>query len=147
MRKLFAVVLACLLLTGCNGVETSLTLKFDVDTGDAIQLKFNTTDGYSVSVDVPFVVSKAEETLMYGTFLHEEGFTYYLDAAKTDTDATVIEESSKNGNQYIFWSYNDEEYNYALFVGGTNTGVLLSSQVSEEVARECFDRMVFSIYD
>ena len=51
----------CILLTGCT---TSKSYTFKVETGDEIEVKLNTNDGYDITSDLPFSVLKDEETLV-----------------------------------------------------------------------------------
>ena len=40
------------------------------------------------------------------------------------------------------WNYNDSEFNYVVMINGTNnTGMLIANNISEESAKECFDRL------
>lgn len=39
------------------------------------------------------------------------------------------------------WNYNDSEFNYVVKINGTNTGMLIANNISEESAKECFDRL------
>ncbi len=115
--------------------------------GDRIEVKLDATDGYDVTFDNPFEVSCDDETLAVGMFVYEDGYEHYVDAVEEDEDAELLDSGSKDGNEYIFWSYMDEEYNYAIMVDDSDTGVLLTSTVSEEAAKECFERLEISVDD
>ncbi len=64
MKKVFislAIVGVMLLtLTGCSA---SKSYTFDVKTGDKIEIKLNTNDGYDITSDLPFSILKDQETL------------------------------------------------------------------------------------
>ena len=47
----------------------------------------------------------------------------------------------------VFWSYGITEYNIALRFGSTGTAIVLSNRVSEENARECFERLTFEVVE
>ena len=144
IKKVSVLALAFALMVGCT-FSTNMKLMFNVETGDKIYVEVDTTDGYKMTADAPFSVTKDGAVQLQGTFIYEAAFQAYADAAAEDPDARIIERSSKNGNQYVFWSYAEEEYNIVMFVGGSSTGVLMSSTVSEEAAREAFNRMTFSL--
>ena len=142
MKKIVTLVLGmCMLafvLTGCRSFKS---YTYDVDTGDQIELRLDTTGGYDISSDLPFTISKDGETLSQGSFIIGEGYDYYAEAIESDSGAKVIEEKTYNGLQYIFYSYNDTEYNYVVKIVGSDTAVLIGNTVSEKSARECFDRL------
>ena len=43
------------------------------------------------------------------------------------------------------WNYNNSEYNYAILIKNSQTGVLLGNTVSEESAKEVFNRLQISL--
>ena len=142
MKKILALVLGmCMLafvLTGCRSYKS---YTYNVDTGDKIELRLDTTGGYDLTSDLPFTITKDGETLSQGSFIIGEGYDYYAEGIKNDSGAEVIEEKTYNGLQYIFYSYNDREYNYVVKIVGSDTAVLIGNIVSEKSARECFDRL------
>ena len=131
-----------LTLTGCT---KSKSYTFTVETGDKIKVELNTTDGYDLSSDLPFTISKDGETLSQGTFITVSYYEQYVNAAKTDSLAKVIKESSTDDIEYVFYSYNDSEYNYVIKVKNSNTGILLGNQNSREDAEKCFELLRFSL--
>lgn len=147
MKKVITMLLvgclAVLCLVGCGETHTSKSLTFTIETGDKIKITVDTTGGYDFTGNSEFSISKDGETLVQGVFVYVETAHEYYDAVYEDALATVI----KEGDNYIFYNYNDEEYNYIYIVSGTNTGMLIGSVVSEEVAEECFGRMSFELVD
>ena len=146
MKKIFislAIVGVMLLtLTGCTKSES---YTFSVETGDKIEVKLNTTNGYDLSSDLPFTISKDGNTLSQGIFITISSYNEYVNAAKTDSLANVIDESSKDNIEYVFYSYNNSEYNYVIKVKGSNTGILLGNPNSQEEAEKCFELLTFSL--
>ncbi len=143
MKKLAFCLMALvfvLALSACH-VKTSLTYKFDVDNGDTILIKLDTTDKFKMTTDVPFSISQDGKELAQGSFLQLAGYDQYAEAAKNDEKATVLDSGTKDGNEYVFWSYDNKEFNYVIKVKDANTAVALGSIVSEDAARECFNRM------
>lgn len=144
--KKFKVLLlsVCVLLglTGCNFArKSSVTYTYKVDTGDNIRVTLNTTDKYDLTSELPFTISKDGEKLTQGAFANAETFDQYSEAVKTDEKARLIDSGEKNGNKYIFWCYNDTEYNYVVLIGDSKTSIILGNPVSEQSAKECFERL------
>ena len=132
------------LFTGCGDSKTSLSYTYNVETGDKISISINIADGYSLSSNVPFTISKDKEKLSQGTFITAAYYNEYVDSIKSDDNAEIIDEGTKGDCSYVMWNYNDSEYNYVIMIEGTNTGILLGNNVSEESAKECFDRIDIS---
>ncbi len=140
--KVIGIILCTILImTGCT---TSKAYTYDVETGDRIKIELNTTEGYDISSDLPFVISKDGETLSQGTFITMEGYQYYSDAVEEDDLVTVLDSGTKNGVEYLFYSYDGKEFNYILKVEDSNTGILLANPNSEEEAETCFNLLTFS---
>lgn len=128
-------------LTGCS---TTKSYTFDVETGDKIEVKLNTNDGYDITSNLPFSISKDEETLSQGTFITIDGYNQYVSSVNNDSNAKIIESSTKDGLEYTFYSYNDSEWNYIIKITDSNTGLLIGNPISEASAKECFDRLTIS---
>lgn len=146
IKKIFALLMAliCLSVTSCT-VNTSMSFTYNVETGDAIEIKLNTSDGYSITSDLPFTISKDGETVTQGYFITEDTYQTYVSSLGSQDNVKVIGTGDKDGIEYIFWCYNDTEYNYAVFVKGSKTGVVLGNNISQESAEACFDRLSFSM--
>lgn len=142
MKKILLLVVSMCLLTALTGCTSSKTYTYKVSTGDQIELRLDTTGGkYDMSTDMPFVISKDGEMVSQGSFITAEGYDMYVQALMSDSDAEVIEQKTYNGVEYIFYVYNDYEYNYVVRIIGSDTGLLLGNTISEESARACFDRL------
>ena len=151
MRKVLAIVLSAVLLscllTACSNTKSSKAYTFTVDNGDKIKVALNTEDDYDLSSEVPFTISCDGKTLSQGSFIQAEAYQQYVSVVNTDENAKLIDSGTKGGNEYIFWSYNDSEFNYAVLIKGSNTGVVIGNPISEESAKECFDRITISVED
>lgn len=130
-----------LILTGCT---SSISYTYKVSTGDNIQIKLNNSDGYSITSEVPFKITKDNATVSEGTFITLDGYDQYITTVNNTSAAKVIDKGTKNGAEYTFYSYNGQEFNYIIKVEGSNTGLLIGNAVSEESAKECFERLTFS---
>ena len=154
MKKSILVLLLtlCLIFTisGCGntqdgGAKTHKSFTFSVDTGDKIRVELDTTGGYDLTSDVPFEISQNGSAISQGIFIEAEQFESYAESVNTDANAKVIENAMKDSNQYIFWTYNDSEFNIVVLIGDSNTGILLGNAISEDSARECFERLTIDL--
>lgn len=143
---MFCFVLAVFMLTLLSGCSTSSSkaFTFSVDTGDSVKVSLDTTGSYDLSSDVPFVISHEGKTLSQGAFMPTESYAQFVEAIESDENAVLLDSGTKDGNEYIFWSYNDLEFDYAILIEGSNTGIVLGNNVSQESAVECFNRLTLS---
>lgn len=149
IKKLTAVcmVMICFLLAGCSGVSTKTTISytFSVTTGDSVKITLDTSNGYSMTSDVPFAITKDGETLSQGTFITADDYYSYAEAVETQENAKLLASDSNDRIEYIFWSYSDTEYDYAILLKDASTGIILGNNISRESAEECFERMQFTV--
>ena len=148
MKKALVLVLSVALLVclfaGCT-TKSSKTYTFTVDNGDKVKITLNTTDNYDITSEVPFSISCDGKTLSQGSFVLAESYQQYVSVVNTDENAKLIDSGTKDGNDYIFWCYNGSEYNYAILIKGSNTGIVIVNPVSEESAKECFNRLTIAV--
>lgn len=146
MKKIIKTVLllgvAMATLIGCT---TSKAFTYNVSTGDSIKVELDTSDGYDLTSDLPFTISKDGKTLSQGSFITLDGYKQYLDAVDGDDKAQIIESDSRFGVTYTFYSYDDSEFNYIIKVDGSKTGIILGNPNSKDEAKECFERLTFSV--
>lgn len=148
MKKAFmCLALVGVLLLSFTGCTTTKSFTYSVETGDSIKITLDTSDGYDLSSDLPFTVSKDGETLSQGTFIKGEYYNQYVDLAKTDSSCTVLDESSDGNIEYVFYSVNDSEYDYVVSIKNSNTALLLGNQHSQSEAQKCFELLTFSVED
>jgi len=140
---IFSVACMLLAFAGCSTKSTK-AYTFDVDNGDKIKITLNTTDNYDLSSELPFTISKDGKIQSHGTFIDSESYQQYYDAVKNDANAQLIDQGEKDDIEYFFWCYNSSEYNYAIRIKKSQTGVLLGNVVSEDSAKQCFERIEFS---
>ena len=147
MKKVLAavcsVVLVLCLFTACS-TTSSKAYTFTVDNGDKIKIELNTAGNYDLSAELPFTISCDKETLSQGSFVLAKSYQQYVSVVNSDENAELIDSGTKDGNEYIFWCYNGSEYNYAILIEGSNTGIVLGNPISKESAKECFDRLTIS---
>ncbi len=145
-KKILIVWMLCLLVlcTACS-THSSKAYTFKVNTGESVKIELDTSDGYDISSDVPFSISKDGITLGQGTFIKGEAYEQYVKTVKENKNAKLLDSGTNDGNKYIFWSYNGSEYDYAVLLPGGKTGIIIGNAVSEESARKCFERLSFTI--
>lgn len=132
-----------IILTGCT---TSKSYTFKVETGDNIKVELKTNENYNIDSNIPFNITKVDEKVTQGTFALSSAYEEYSKALENDTNAKLIEKDSKNGLEYIFYSYNNTngftEYNYIIKI--SNSCVILNNIISKESAKEIFDRLTIT---
>ncbi len=74
-----------------------------------------------------------------------ESYAQFVEAIESDGNAVLLDSGTKDGNEYIFWSYNDSEFDYAILIDDSDTGIVLGNIVSQESAVECFNRLTISV--
>lgn len=134
------------LLTGCSNVNTSISYTYSVETGDSVVVTLNQANNYKLNSSLPFSVSKDDTVLCQGLFINSEYFKSYWDAITLGGDATVIDSGTKDGNQYIFWTVNETEYNYMMSIKDSNTAVIVGNYTtSPDEVTEGFNLLEFNI--
>lgn len=144
MKKIICTLLILCLILTFAGCTTSLSYTFNVETGDAVKVKLDTTDGYKLTSDVPFEIKLKDESLSSGTFIKGDAYYQYKDVVTNTIDADNIESGKAGEHEYIYWTTGNE-WNYCILLKGGKTGVLLGNNVSEESAKECFKRLAITV--
>lgn len=142
-KIVFALALMSILLVGCT---TSKAYTWKVETGDNIKVSIKTNDGYDITSNNPFEVSKDGKIISYGIFVANDTYEQYKTLVTNNTDTKIIDQGNKNGVEYIFYEYQNSinEYNYILKVNDSNTGILLANNLSKEEAEKIFHRLTIS---
>ena len=140
----FLVVTVVLALTGCEK-KTSKSYTFKVETGDNIQIKMDTTDGYNLTSELPIEFSKDDKVISHGTFGVESAYDIYYNRVKTDSRSNIIEEKDKGNIKYFFYEYDNSEFNYIIKIKDSKTCFILGNNKSRESAHEIFERLEFDV--
>lgn len=140
------VVLMSTMIVACS-TDSSKAYTFTVDNGDKIKLTLDTSEDYDISSDLPFAISCNGEILSQGSFILDEAYEQYVSVVENDENAKLLDSGTKDGHKYIFWCYNGSEYNYAIVINDSSTGIILGNPVSEESAKECFNRLDITVED
>lgn len=149
MKKLYKVtILACILgifvlaLTGCTKKKS---YTFKVETGDNIEIEMTVSGGYDLTSELPIKFTEDDEVLSQGIFAKEEAYDQYYDVIKEDPKATIIEEKSKKDIDYVFYQYDDDEFNYIIKIKDSNTCFILGNNVSRKSAQTIFNKLEFKV--
>lgn len=142
IRLLSVIFILTLILTGCT---TSKSFIYKVQTGDSVEVKLDTSNGYNLSSDLPFTISKDNTKLSQGTFITMDGYNQYIELVNNDTNSKIIDSGNKNGITYTFYTYNNSEFNYVIKINNSNTGILLGNPNSQKEAEEIFEKLTFSL--
>lgn len=108
------------------------------------RVSLDTTDKYKITSDVPFTISQDGKEQTLETFIHGDAYTQYVSVIETDEKAVLLDSGTKDGNEYEFWCYDGKEYNYAIMIAESNTGMILGNPVSKKSAKDCFNRLTIS---
>ena len=127
------ILMAGIMIVSLTGCTTNKSYTYTVGTGDKVKITLNTTDGYDLSSDLPFTISKDGNNLSQGTFIKGSDYEQYVNAAKTQ--GQIIDKGSNDNIEYVFYSYNNSEYNYVIKIKNSNTALLLGNPNSEEEAK------------
>ena len=143
-KGLACVLAFVLMLSTLVGCSSTKAYTFSVTNGDSVKVSLDTANNYDISSSVPFEISCEGVLQSQGTFVDGGSFEQYQSIVESDENAELIDSGEKDGNQYIFWCYNGSEYNFAIRVANSNTGVVIGNLISEESAKECFQRLTIS---
>ena len=144
MKRTIALCVLLIMVLGLTACKTHIAYTFDMDNGDRIKVKLDTTGGYSLTANTPFQVKIADEVQCEGTFLQGNAFEEYVQVISADKNARVMSEDISDGNRYLFWIYDESEFNYVIQVADSDTCILLSSTISKMTAMECFARLTIT---
>ena len=137
------IIITAILILG--KFTTKLSYTYEVNTGDKISLSLNTTDGYSMTQDMPFSITKDDGIISRGTFIEASAYEVYESSMDLIDGIVNSDKGEKDGITYLYFNYNNTEFDYIIKINDSNTGLLLSNSISEESAKEMFDRLSFEI--
>ena len=148
LKKKFGCLILCALafsgLAGCD-LQTSRALVFDVETGEKVKVKLDTTDHHSLShEDNVFIVKKDDKVMLQGVFLSQELFDSRLSNIAASKEVTIIENKLNEDHGYLYYkvtSDNQTEYDRIFMIQDAKTGILMGSFQSQKEAEAAFDKV------
>lgn len=144
MKKFIAISLilaACLALTACTG--TSMSYTFNVETGEQIDVKLNTTGGYKFtqSGGDMYVSDPDGDLVLIGYFLLPDAYESFI--------LEPILESGKtnDGNGYLYATDSAGAVVFLARAKDASAGVLFYSgeNADVETCRAVFERLSFKL--
>lgn len=131
-----------ILFTGCSNVKEPKDHKVKVS-GETFIIE---ADESMEIITTPFgkyniTIKQNGDVKSQGYFILEEAYEQYMDKINNDENAELLDTGTKDGNEYIFWSYNNSEYNYSILIKDSSTALTLTNDVSEESAKEVFNEL------
>lgn len=151
-KKVLTLLLALICLLGLAACSThaNKSATFQVETGDKVKVQVDLKAGYDLTMTVPFEISRDEETIIFGTFGQPDAYDTYYQLVQDDPYSTLLEEDSRNGNAYFFYTVSNPEsqiteYNYFVKVGNSQTVVIMGSTAEREEVEAAFAAAVISL--
>ena len=156
MKKLKNIIIlmillstAVLVLSGCKEdsvkAKTSKSYEFNVETGDKIEIKMDTTGGYDLTSKLPIDFSIDDEVKSQGIFAKENTYDYYHDLAERDSNAKIIEEDSNDDIEYFYYEVGDDEFDYIIKIKNSKTCFILANKNDKKSAKDIFERLQFNV--
>ncbi len=136
-------------LVGCS-FHSNMAYTFDVETGDSIKVKMDTSNGWKLTTEngAFYVKDENKETILYGIFIDQEDYDMYMSSLLVAPNVTVLEESEANGYEYTMCEIENAELteiDYVGWIADSNTGVIIASIQSREVTEEAFERITLTV--
>ena len=145
---LITIPLACIMMLSACTTKTSKEVTYSVDTGDSVKITIDTKEGFDITMDVPFTVSKGDTDIFTGSFIYAEYYDVYRQVVEEGSDAVLLDEGSKDGNDYFCYSFEGNagtEYDYFILIKDSETAIAMASLVGEKEASEAFKAMTISL--
>ena len=143
-RICIMILLAMLSLTGC---ETSFSYTFDVSTGEQIKVTLDTSKEHKLKQeDGKFSVEKDDIPITQGGFLTEDEVNEYFEKLPVTEGVSIIEQATYEGNEYVFYFYNNTWY-HIVRIEDAKTGIALINSISEDSAKECFELLQIQLVE
>ncbi len=136
-----------LMLSACNSSFTK-SVTFSVDNGDKVKITVDAKAGYGVTMEVPLAVTKGDETILNASFAYADYYDSYYQAATGDPAAALLDEGTKDGNDYFYYTVDGQsgtEHNYVVKVKDSQTLVVIGSLAGEAEAQAAFEAMTISL--
>ena len=152
MKRLLSIagVLMCIvfLLAGC-GTYSSKGITYSIGSEGNISVNIDSSDKYDIKNDSneksTFNVYKGDEKLSTGLFVGTETYEKYCGYVKSDSKSKIIKTSENNDIEYLFYTYDNSEFNYIIKIKNSSVGIILGNNHSQDEAEEVFKRLSFKV--
>lgn len=145
MKKILSFLSSVAIIFLLVGCTTTKSYTFKVETKDNVKITIKTNNGYDISSDVPFELTKNKEVVSSGFFITIDSYDAYKNLVNNNSKVEVIENNSNDDIEYIFYKYdtNSTEYNYIIKIKNSNTGIVIANNISSESAKDMFEHLSF----
>jgi hypothetical protein len=119
---------------------------FKVTTGDNVEVKLDTSDGFDLTQeDGRFTVKNPEgREVLQASFGTAEDFNRYVNVVKSDKSAKINSEDDK----YIYWDYTEAdgtvEHDRAVMVSD-KTGIMIGSLADKSEGEKAYEALTFTV--
>lgn len=146
ISMMFALFLSSILIVGCT-VSSNMSLTFNVETGDAIEIELDSSDGLKLKeVDGHFAVVDGDQKVLEGSFLTEQMYEGWK-GMKDEEGVAVLEEFEKDGNPCFMLEVNKDGRILdfiVMWIDGSDTAVVVQGYLEPEMTKNVFDMLAFS---
>lgn len=145
MKKVFSILFSSAIIFLLVGCTTTKSYTYKVETNDNIKITIKTNNGYDISSEVPFELSKNDEVISYGFFTTADQYEEYKNSTSNNENVEIIENNSNDDIEYIFYKYNSDipEYDYIIKIKNSNSGIVLANNTSLDEAKDMFEHLSF----
>lgn len=147
LTPVICVMVIILVLTGCT---SSMSVTFNVGTGDTIKVTLDTSEGFMLEEvdDEAFIVTENGDTICKAVFLDEDDYEHRKYMYDNMERIEIIEEGSGDGLTWTLYNVDLVPYGrtFIVWIDGSNTGLSIGS--SEEYSEYCvkvFNSLTFSV--
>ena len=114
-KRLAAVLLCIMLLTGCEFNRT-VSLTYNVTTGDSIKVTLDSSEGHGLKNSGDgFEVNNGEKIILQGFFVDQSMYEGYVEAVSSQQEAVIRQETDREEMHVISYTYEGQagtEQNY-----------------------------------
>ena len=156
VTAILGILCAALFLASCHAFPSEQVEILEGD--DRIEARLDTSSGYSIASTDPFSIEKDGHAVIYGVVTSADSYDQIrkdvvenqeLGEERDEWDSVmeILEESERDGNQYMLYSVNSQnvtEYDCVVKVAGTDSSVILGCMDSADMVRDAFEAMTFS---
>lgn len=91
------IAAVCPALSGCapRSVKSSVSYTFSVETGDKVKITLDTSDDYSMTLEMPFAVSKGDKVQSQGTFVTKDTYQSYVEIIESEDSAEILDSGTR----------------------------------------------------
>lgn len=131
---LFVLLCSMILLYACSQVRK---YTMECENGDKIEVAIDGKGGYTTSMGATLEISKDGDLVFECQALKGEQYDKMTFAANQDKTVTILGQSKKENNKYIFFQQNNS-FNYIELIDGSSTAILFKGAKTKEAAESTF---------